>query len=134
MNREILIKWIDEALRLEPGESLFLHGETRDHCKALCRKFRNELKIIAELDPMKANKLMVVHTIKDGKYWVELKRIYGNPLVGFKKTKDGKVEKLSIDDPERRRRLLLMKEDGLSLDEVLEIEGELSEEEQAIFG
>lgn len=134
MNRGILIRWINEALSLEPGESLFLPGENREHAKGLVRKFRNELKIISELDPVKSNKLQVVHTIKDALYWVELKRTFGNPLVGFKKTKDGKVEKISIDDPERRRRLLLMKEDGLDLEEVEGIEGELSEEEKAIFG
>lgn len=133
MNRSILIRWIDEALKLEPGESLFLPGENRDHAKALTRKFRAELKIVAELDPVKANKLQVVHTIRDQRYWVELKRTFGNPLVGFLKTKDGNISKLTIDDPERHRRLLLMRQDGLSLEEVEDIEGELSPEEKTIF-
>lgn len=133
MNREILIKWIDQAIAMNPGESIFLPGENRDYAKSLARKFRNELKIVSELDPVRANKIQVHTTVKETLYWVELKRTFGNPLVGFKKGKDGETVKITIEDPEKKRRLLLMKEDGLTLDEVEEIEGQLSEEERSIF-
>lgn len=133
MNRELMMSWISQALEIAPGESIFLPGDNRENAKALSVKFRKALKSMAELDPVRANKLQVHTVIRDSIYWVELKRTHGNPLIGFKKGLDGAIVKMTIKDPERRRRLTCMKEDGLTLDEVEGIEGELSEDEKGIF-
>ena len=132
MNREIVLKWLEVVDSYKPGESLFLATENRDHSKLMVKQFKEELKILAELDPVKANKLAVATAVKDGKYWVEVKRTLGSPLVGFKKTSTG-VERTSIADPERRRRLVFMAEDGMTLAEVEETEDDLTEEEKEMF-
>jgi hypothetical protein len=132
MNREIVLKWLEVVDAYKPGESLFLATENRDHSKLMVKQFKEELKILAEIDPVKANKLGVATAVKDGKYWVEVKRTMGSSLVGFKKTAKG-VERTSIEDPERRRRLLLMQDDGMTLVEVEEIEDDLTPEEKEMF-
>lgn len=133
MNREIIIKWIHESLKLSPGESMFLPGENREHARMLTKKFKQELKVMAEIDPITSNKLQVSNTIRDQVYWVEIRRTFGNPLLGFKKLSDGSTVRVEMEDPDKRRRLLLMKEDGLSLKEVEVIEGLLTEDERSIF-
>jgi len=133
MNREIVIRWLEEAQVLEPGESLFLPGETREHSRELVRLFKAELKIMAEIDPVAGNRVQVHNTIKDQRYWVELKRTYGNPLLGFKRDKDGNILRKILIDPDRKRRLMCMKEDGMTLAEAEAIEGELTDEEKEVF-
>lgn len=132
MNREIVLQWLDVVDSYKPGESLFLATENRDHSKLMVKQFKEELKILAELDPVKANKISVSHAVKDGKYWVEIKRTLGSPLIGFKKTADG-VERTTIPDPERARRLMLMFQDGMSLAKVEETEDDLTPEEKEMF-
>jgi hypothetical protein len=133
MNREIMLKWINIALEIEPGESIFLATENREHSKALVRSFKNELKILAEVDPVKANKISVNAAVKDGRYWTEIKKTFGSPLVGFKRGADGLTHRISIEDPERRRRLSLMQEDGMTLAEVEKLEDDLTAEEKEMF-
>ena len=132
MNREIVLQWLEIVNEYKPGESLFLATENRDHSKLMVKQFKEELKILAELDPVKANKISVAQAVKDGKYWVEVKRTLGSPLVGFKKTATG-VERTSIVDPERTRRLFLMAQDGMSLAEVEETEDDLTDAEKEMF-
>ena len=128
-----MISWINEALKLSPGESIFLPSETRDSAKTLVKNFKKELRVLAEVNPMRANQLLPSVAIKEGLYWIELKRIFGSPLVGFKKTANGNTVRVMLDDPEKKRRLFLMWQDGLSLEEVEGIEGELSEEERNLW-
>lgn len=133
MNRGILLQWIDQASELEANESVFLYSEGRDHSRKLVKQFQAELKILSSIDPIRASRLKVTSAIRDQMYWVEIKKIHGSPLVGFKKDKDGKTSRLEIADPDRERRLILMKEDGYTLEEVEEIEGELTNEEKEPF-
>ena len=133
MNREIVVRWLEKIVAAEPGESIFLAVETRQHAKEVVKSFKNELKILAEVDAVKANKVQVIISMKDQRYWVELQRTFGSPLVGFKKSPGGKLERIELEDPERYRRLQLMQADGLTLEAVEDIEGELSEEEKEMF-
>ena len=133
MNREIVIKWIHESLKLSPGESMFLPGENREHARMLTKLFKQELKVMAEIDPITSNKLQVTNTIREQVYWVEIRRTFGNPLLGFKKLSNGSTVRVERENPDKRRRLFLMKEDGFTLEEAEEIEGVLSEEERSIF-
>jgi hypothetical protein len=133
MNREIVVKWLDEISLSEPGESIFLATENRSHAKELIKLFKKEIRILFELDPIKANKIQVSITAKDQRFWLELQRTFGSPLVGFRKGADGKLKRIELADPERGRRLALMQEDGLTLEEVEEIEGELTDEERRMW-
>ena len=134
MNREIVVQWLNETDNLEPGESLFLICENREESRQMVRQFKTELKVLSHIDPVKASKITVTTAIRDQRYWMELKKTFGSPLIGFKKGKDGVTSRIELDDPDKRRRLLCMKEDGYSLEEVEDLEGELSNDEKKIFG
>ena len=133
MNKNIIHLWISKAKEVEPGESIFLNCEDRVHSRAICRQFKKELKELSRIDPISASEIKVVTAIRDQRYWVKLKKTRGSPFIGFKKDKDGKTIRIEIDDPERSRRLACMKEDGLTLEEVEDIEGELNEDERRLF-
>jgi len=133
MNKEIIRLWLEKAYDIEPGESIYLAAETRALARFLCTEIRGELRIMAEIEPLKASKLSVGTMISDGMYWACIKRSFGSPLVGFKKTMDGGSVRMTLEDPERRRRLNLMKADGMTLAEVEETELDLTEEERSMF-
>jgi hypothetical protein len=98
------------------------------------KDFKKELTILFDLEPEKAGTVVVTYTFRDRRHWVVLERVLGNPLIGFIKKKDGTLERVEVEvDPERDRRLYLMAQDGMSLEEVEEIEGELSELEREMF-
>ena len=132
MNRDIVIRWLTEAHNLKPDESIFLMCENRTDSKNMLKQFKQELKILSEIDPLKASKITVSTSIRDQRYWIEIKGTYGSPLVGFKKTAEGTV-RIRVEDPDRRRMLLCMKEDGFSLKEIEEEEGPLSGEEKEVL-
>jgi len=134
MKRELLLKWIDKALERDLHEKIYIPAETKPDAQQTVRDFKKELVLLYDLEPEKAGTVVVTSTFKDRRYWVILERTMGNPLVGFVKKKDGELERVEIEiDSEKDRRLLLMKEDGLTLEEVEEIEGPLSEVEKEIF-
>ena len=133
MNRDILIKWIEECLKCEMGESLFIPTSTKHHSQELEKAFKKELKILAEIDAVKASQVVVLRTFQDRGYWVELKKTYGSPLVGFKKNKKGETVRMFLKDPDRTRRLLCMKEDGFSVEEIELAEGELTKKERRLL-
>ncbi len=129
--REIIIKWLQKASEMEPNERMLFPADTRRDQKEKCKLFLQELKILAKIDPIGASQLQVTTKFEDHRLWVVVKKIAFSPLIAFKKDKDGIVERVIIDDDsDKMRRLALMKSDGYSLDEIIEVEGELSGEEK----
>lgn len=128
--RDIIIKWLDEVSRSELGDKLFLPCEDREIQTRTLLALRAEVKILSDIDPVKAAQIKVKRLWKDGKLWVVLKRISQSPLLAFKKTKEGTVKRVNIEDlAAKKRRWKLMKEDGYSTEEIIEDEDELTEEE-----
>ncbi len=134
MKRELILKWIEKTIERDLGEKVYIPAETKPDAMQTIRDFKKELIILYDLEPEKAGTIAVVYTFRDRRHWVVLERCAGNPLVGFVKAKDGSLERVEIEiDTERSRRLQLMKEDGLTLEEVEEIEGSLTDVEKEIF-
>ncbi|MCK5015663.1 MAG: hypothetical protein KAS32_01210 [Candidatus Peribacteraceae bacterium] len=134
MKRDLILKWIDKTLERDLNEKIYIPAETKPDAQQTVRDFKKELVILYDLEPEKAGTIVITYTFRDRRHWIVLERTMGNPLVGFIKTKDGTLERVEIKiDSERDRRLQLMKEDGLTLEEVEEIEGELTEIEKEIF-
>ncbi len=128
--REIMNRWLEEALTSNVGEEHLLPVETKKEGDDLVRKLQSELKILSEIDPMSAGELQIYRDFRDHRYWVVIEKVVYSPFVGWKKKVDGTVEKVEISIlGERYRRIRLMKEDGLSLDEIKDLEGDLSDEE-----
>jgi hypothetical protein len=131
VNRDLLIRWLEEALQAQTGEELHLPVETRKDRKALLKALQKELETLRKIDPIPASTLVLSERTKDGKLYVIAKKVMMTPLVGFLKRQDGTTERIEIDHSrDRWRRLKLMKDDGLSLQQVEDIEGDLTEEEK----
>lgn len=131
--REIYINWIRKTLELEIGEELYIPVDNKQSQKTILRGINKELRIMEVFD-LAATQVYVTKTFKDKRLWVLLKKTGVSPFVGFKKGVDGVVQRVSIDSlSEKMRRLTLMIEDGLNLEEVQEIEGELTNEEAKFF-
>ena len=124
-------KWLQSAVEnLSTGEELLLPALSNRDAKEKLILFSRELKLLAKVDPTASSELQITTRFKDHRFWVVLKRISYSPFIGFKKGKDSKVERVLMSDhSEKRRRICLMREDGLSIKEIEEMEGELKPEE-----
>jgi hypothetical protein len=130
--RNITIDWLYKASQLTVGEELYFPAESKQVQKDLYKLFLRELKVMSEIDAVMASTIAVAPTFKDKRHWVLLRKTAGTPTTAFKKnTVTGEVERVLLhDDTDRQRRIRLMIEDGLSIDQITELEGELTEGEK----
>jgi hypothetical protein len=132
---KILEAWFKKAVaELQVGEELRFEVESKLEAqskkKALI-KFKREYE---ELDPIGASLIDIKTDRSLEKFWVLIIKRATSPLMGFKKCADGTTERIILDnDLNRERRLKLMINDGLTLEEVEEIEGSLTPDERKLF-
>jgi len=128
--REILIQWLKEISTASAGEEIFLPTDSRQLQLETVVAIKRELRIMAEIDPVQAAQIRASKVFKDGKLWVVLKKIPHSPLLGFKKGMDGVIERVNLEDlSSKKRRWKLMRIDGYSTEEIVESEGDLTEED-----
>ena len=130
-SRRLAQKWLQNVIdELSKGEELLLPAKNKQDVKEKQRLFVDELRVLTKIDPISASELQITTRFKDHRFWLVIKKVSFSPLIAFKKRNDGEVERVLIEDSsERRRKLLLMKADGYTVDEIEEIEGSLAEEE-----
>lgn len=129
-SRRLTQQWLQSADNLSIGEELLLPAKSKQDVKEKLRLFFIELRLLAKIDPISSSELQIMTRFKDHRFWLVIKKVAYSPLIGFKKGKNGEVERILIDDSSgRRRRLLLMQADGYTLKEIKEIEGELNQED-----
>ena len=130
-SRRLAQKWLQSVIdELSRGEELLLPAKNKQDVREKLRLFSSELRILTKIDPIPASELQIATRFKDHRFWLVVKKISFSPLIAFKKGRNGEVERVLIEDSsERRRRLLLMKADGYTIDEIEEIEESLTEEE-----
>ena len=131
----IALKWLHQAIELKTGEEIMLPAESRSDLKERKRLLSQELKVLNKVDPVNASQLQIATRFKDHRYWIVLKKVAFSPLIAFKVGTDGQVERVVLEDNyEKLRRIRLMKDDGYSIEEIEEVEGELSKEEKEYLG
>lgn len=130
-NKELTQQWLQTAVdQLSKGEELLLPAKSKQDVREKLRLFSKELRTLTKIDLISASELQVATRFKDHRFWLVIKKVSFSPLIAFKKGKNGEVERILIEDSsERRRRLLLMKEDGFTLEEIQEVEENLTKEE-----
>ena len=126
--REIIIRWLDEASRMEVGDKLNLIASDKKEQTLLYDLVVKEVNIMKGIDPMAGSTLLPFKHFKSGRFWVGIEKIMSIPTLGFVRRANGKVERIQLTniDPERSRRLRLMCEDGLPLETIEQLEGPLS--------
>jgi hypothetical protein len=129
--REIIIRWLEEAGKLDYGDKLNLVAPNKKEQESLYKQVLKELKLLQEIDPVKGASLAPFKLYKGGRFWVGVEKILSIPTIGFVRRADGTVKKLELSaiDYERDRRIKLMCEDGYSLEKIEELEGPLSQGE-----
>jgi len=127
--RNLIIKWLHEALALKPGEELYLPVDTKAAQKQLHKDFKKEIEILKEIDPLEGSRIHAIPTYKDNRFWLMLKKHETSPLVAFKRGNDGTERVTVASGAERKRRIRLMAEDGMGKEEIEAIEGKLEENE-----
>ena len=133
--RTLVIKYLKEAIDLDFGEELYIPAESRNEQMHLLRTIIQEIRILERIDPLTASSLIIHAAFKSHRLWVVLKKVVSSPTTAFKKSEDGQVERIDFKfDSERSRRIRLMFQDGLTIDEIREIEGELTPEEELLLG
>ena len=126
--RQAVIKWLHKTLELETGEEYYLNTHAKDDQKRLLKQVKDEIKIFEKVDPIGASQIHVYGTFKDSRFWVVLKKVSVSYWsVGFRKNLKGEVEKVELEhNAEQMRRFQLMRKDGLSWEEIEEMEGAVS--------
>ena len=127
---DIASSWITKASQdLETGEEFFVPMENRDIQKSYLKIFKKELQGLERVDPISSNSIHIYPTIREGKFYLVLKKLKPSILVRFKKDLAGVVSKTELDEDQRkRRRISLMIEDGLNYEEIVAIEGNIPED------
>lgn len=134
MSNQIYIDWINQTLALPPGDAIYLPCSSKEEQTRLLHRFKDILMGVSEISPTTAVKLAVTRKFRDRKHWIVLEHRADTLLTGFVKNAEGKVSKIELEsDREKYRRLKLMAEDGISLERVEELEGQLSDEELLFF-
>lgn len=131
MATSIHADWVQKATLLKTGEELFVQVETKDEQRVFHSKVKLELRKLREIDPVEASTLVAGITFRDARHWVFIRRAAANPLIGFLKTPDGRISRISIEKNEEViRRYKLMIEDGWTREQIEEDEGiQFTEEE-----
>ena len=134
-SRRLAQKWLQSVVdELSKGEELLLPAKSKQDVKEKQRLFVSELRVLTKIDSISASELQITTRFKDHRFWLVIKKVSFSPLIAFKKGRDGEVKRILIEDSsERRRRLLLMKADGYTVNEIKEIEENLTEEELEIL-
>ena len=135
MQNSIIDAWFREILDLPLGNELYIPCETKQEQKNVRKAFLKQIKEYSYIQAERASKLQISDTFRDGRLWVVAKKRVHNPFVGFTKSPNGTISKFIVsEDLERRRRIELMSQDGLSKKAANELlEPVLTEEEEKEF-
>lgn len=124
--RKIIIQWLQKTLEAEIGEEYYLNVHAKDEQKRLLKAFKDEIKILSKIDPVGASQLYPFPRFKDKRYWVGIRKVAVSLTVGFKKDAAGTITKVELfTEGDVIRRLSLMRKDGMSWQDIEEIEGQI---------
>ena len=114
--REIIINWIEEALKMKVGESLHFMAPTKQERNQIFKMMEKELKIFKEIDPERAVLISPFKTFKDGRFWIGFRRVAAFPTIGFIQSPDGNRRKVTIQgdnsEEQRIKKLMELEEKG----------------------
>lgn len=108
--RELLIKWLREAMELQSGEELYIPADSKLSQEDMYGLLRKELTVLKSIEPEEAVKIRISTTFKDKNFWVVMKKVTVTPLVAFKKDIDGTVSRVAISNDKDKLRMEKLKE------------------------
>jgi len=133
---EIHIRWLKKAYELSYTQELYMPCANIKEQKKLVQELVKEHIKVRDADSTGTPNISITGVFRDAKQWIRFKRVDITIHTAYiKDLKTGLVEKVSMEEhDERFRRLTLMKEDGYSLEAVVEMEEvPLTPEEEDIW-
>lgn len=122
---QIAAAWLVEAAKVVEGAETFLPADSKAEAKILLKKLRELRDKMSRDEPILASKLDITQVFRDGRHWVSIRMKVISPLEGFVKLPDGTVERKTITfDPDRRRKIKLMVQDRMPLEEMNRVLGQ----------
>lgn len=134
MNRELVIKWLEQADKLSHGDALCLEAESKHAVKKLQKLFDEELKVLETIDPIQAGNLFTHIRCKETRWWLYVEKMSQDPLTGYIKRAEGAVERVELKyDPSRLRKIETMTRDGYLDTDIEEVFPDLTSSERSLI-
>lgn len=117
---ELAYDWFEQALTLNPEEEILIPCFNKKERTRLANEImaaRDKYKMV---DVVKASRIGVVATYRDGNMWVKLFMKTLSPLIGFKTIKGGTTKRINLSD-NKARQIKQMLADGEDQDTIIRV-------------
>ncbi len=126
--------WVEETLRLKPGESLFIPCDNKSAQSALKTRLYGARKEYSIVDPLAAESISFSLVYRDGEPYIRGYKSAREANKGFIKDADGNVKEVTINiEKDRTRKILLLIKEGHNEESTTEVLGKLSDIEKQLF-
>ena len=122
MNKEVSHEWIQLALRLPMGQRIYIPCLDKDTQKRDYKDILIAIRSLSQVDPVAASTLQVGKIPKNQSLWIVISHLVSNPRIGFVEDSQGNMQRIYLPlTSDFWRRTTLMKEDGLSDDDIVSL-------------
>lgn len=126
--------WMEEALKLGPGEELYIPCDTKSQQISLKTRLYGARKQYSVVDPIEAESITFSPVYRDGDPFIRIYKSKFKANLGFKKMPDGTVQQIEVHaDKNRTMKILKMVKDGDNEETIKNVMGNLSEDEQKLL-
>lgn len=126
--------WMEEALKLEPGEDLFIPCDTKSQQISLKTRLYGARKQYSLVDPVEAESITFSPVWRDGDPYIRIYKSKFKANLGFKKMKDGSIQEITVHaDKNRTMKILKMLKEDNDEKKIEKVMGKLSNEEKALI-
>ncbi len=126
--------WMEEALKLGPGEEWFIPGDTKSQQISLKTRLYGARKQYSVVDPIEAESVTFSPVYRDGDPFIRIYKSKFKANLGFKKMPDGTVQQIEVHaDKNRTMKILKMVKDGDNEEKIEKSMGKLSKDEQKLL-
>jgi hypothetical protein len=134
MNKDIVEAWFRRAMNMKTGQRIFIELQNKAEVTATKNDFIEIKRALELVSPIEASKVDIMSMVLDNvRLGVCLVKKGISPVVGFL-IEDDNISKVTLtEDFKRARQLELMVLDGYSLEQIVDVLGELTEEEMTRF-
>ncbi len=126
--------WMEESLKLEPGEELFIPCDNKSQQISLKTRLYGARKQYSDIDPIEAESITFSPVYRDGNPFIRIYKSKFKANLGFKKMPDGSIQEITVHaDKNRTLRILKMLKENSDEKKIQEVMGKLSDEEKALI-
>jgi len=95
-DRLLTLSWLEKGKELKAGGTLHIPCDNKHRQEALFNSFKQELKILSEINPTAASQLTPQKRLKDSTLWVVIVKSATDPTAGWVKSPEGEITKVIL--------------------------------------